>query len=125
MCEAQEIRYVFHMWHPDYPDILEVGCECAEMMGPDGGEALRRLRQMRNRAARRRKWLKRKWKVSHRGNPILRTNGYRVTIWRKGARWSFTVAHEDADPTTPLCCSRHPMRPSWRPSISSGLQCRE
>ena len=98
MCESQEIRHVVYMQHPDYPDILGVGGDCAEMMGPDGGEALRRRREKRNRAARRKRWLKRKWKASPEGNPCLKAGGYRVIVWPKGTGWSFTVAREDGEP---------------------------
>jgi hypothetical protein len=103
MCESQEIRHIVYMQHPDYPDILGVGGDCAEMMGPDGGEALRRRREKRNRAARRRRWLKRKWKASPEGNPCLKAGGYRVTVWPKGLGWSFTVAREDDAPHHPAC----------------------
>lgn len=98
MCESQEIRHVVHMQHPDYPGMLAVGGDCAEMMGPDGGEALRRRREKRNRAARRKRWLKWKWQVSEESNHCLKTAGNRVTVWPKGAGWSFTVGGEDAAP---------------------------
>ena len=26
MCEGVDVRYVHHMQHPDYPDVLAVGC---------------------------------------------------------------------------------------------------
>jgi hypothetical protein len=29
MCESQNVRYVHHMQHQIYPDILKVGCVCA------------------------------------------------------------------------------------------------
>ena len=32
MCETQSIRYVHHMEHHDYPDVLGVGRVCAEKM---------------------------------------------------------------------------------------------
>ena len=35
MCETAEIRYVHSMSHPEYPDVLDVGCICAEHMEED------------------------------------------------------------------------------------------
>jgi len=101
MCESQEIRHIVYMQHPAYPEILGVGGDCAEMMGPDGGEALRRRREKRNRAARRKRWLTRKWKASPEGNHFLKSGGYCVSVWPKGAGWSFTVASENAAPHYP------------------------
>jgi hypothetical protein len=97
MCESQEIRHIVYMQHPDYPHILGVGGDCAEMMGPDGGETLLRRREKRNRAARRKRWLTRKWKASPEGNPFLKAGGYRVSVWPKGAGWSFAVSTEEAE----------------------------
>jgi hypothetical protein len=90
MCESQEIRYVHYMRHPDYSDILEVGSECAELMDLDSREAQRRLREMKNRARRRAKWLDR-WRVSARGNDWRKTGGYRITILPKASGWTFMV----------------------------------
>ena len=35
MCETQEIRYVHHMKHPEYPGSLGVGCVCAGKIEDD------------------------------------------------------------------------------------------
>lgn len=42
MCEHQEIRYVHTMRHSEYPDLLDVGCVCAENMEADYTSARRR-----------------------------------------------------------------------------------
>ena len=98
MCELQEVRYVHHMRHPDYPGVLEVGCECAADMEQSHESATSRVRSMKNRAERRDNWLTRKWSMSANGNPWLKTQGRRVVIRRKGAAWTFTVARDDAPP---------------------------
>jgi len=97
MCESQEIRYVFHMQHPHYPNILEVGCDCAEMMGLESKEAQRRLRQTRNRARRRANWVNKGWKVSANGNEWRRTPYYRFIILRRMQAWTFKVVRRADD----------------------------
>lgn len=32
MCESMEVRYSWHMTHPDHEEDLAVGCGCAEHM---------------------------------------------------------------------------------------------
>jgi hypothetical protein len=96
MCEAQYIQYVHWMEHDDYPHVLKVGCYCAGRLELDRHGAEDRERMMKNRAARRAKWLTRRWKVSRKGNAWLRTAGYCITVWPRGTGWSFTIAPEDA-----------------------------
>ena len=95
MCESQQIRYAHHMEHPDYPETLIVGCVCAGHMEQDLVGAKRRDKKMRARARTRTNWLKRKWKVSQKGNPWISANGYRVVIRRKQNRWTATIAATD------------------------------
>jgi hypothetical protein len=40
------------------------------------------------------RWLSRKWRVSRNGNPWIASDGYRVTVFRSGARWSAVVSRE-------------------------------
>ena len=61
MCETQDIRYVHHMEHPNYPETLVVGCVCAEHMENDYEGPRRREKALRNAAQRKRRWLSRKW----------------------------------------------------------------
>lgn len=87
MCEAQEIRYVHYMSHPDHPAVLAVGCVCAERMEEDYAAPKERERRLRGAAARRQRWLGRKWRLSQAGNSYLNTDGFNITIYRKGAGW--------------------------------------
>jgi hypothetical protein len=104
MCEARDVRYVHWMQHDDQAEVLKVGRDCAARLEQEPKAAEERERVMKNRAKRRDKWLTREWRVSRKGNPYLRTAGYRITVWPKDAGWSFTVASEDAEthhePTT-------------------------
>jgi hypothetical protein len=95
MCEAKEVRYVHSMQHDDYHEILDVGCECAARMEPSLRNAHARVREMKNRTKRRANWLTRKWRVSAKGNPWLKTHGHHITIFRKGSHWTFRVGRED------------------------------
>ena len=95
MCESQTIRYVHHMEHPNYSDVLEVGCICAGNMEGDLAAAQTREASMKSRVGKRKRWLTRKWRVSAKGNPWLRADGYRITVYQRGAVWASTVASED------------------------------
>jgi hypothetical protein len=81
MCETQEIRFVHHIMHPDYLDMLGVGCVCAEHMEQDQQGPRRRERELRNAAQRRRNCLKRKLRTSAAGNNYLNTDCFNITIY--------------------------------------------
>ena len=83
MCETQEIRYVHHMEHSAYEEVLGVGCVCAAKMEDDYEAPRRREGSLRNAAQRRRRWLSREWKISAKGNAYLNTDGLNVTIFQR------------------------------------------
>lgn len=95
MCESTTIRYVHHMEHPRYPQVLGVGCVCAGHM--EGSLATSRAREasMKSRAGKRGRWLSRAWKVSSKGNPHIKADGYRVTVYPKAGAWACTLAAVD------------------------------
>lgn len=95
MCESQSIRYVHHMEHPGYPDVLEVGCVCAGHMEGDLAASRVREASMRNRAAKRRRWTTRAWKISAKGNYHIKADGHRITVYPRGNGWACTVAALD------------------------------
>lgn len=92
MCESQTIRYVHHMQHPDYPQTLQAGCVCAGHMEGNLAASQEREASMRNRAGKRTRWLSRQWKMSAKGNPNIKADGYRVTVYPRGGGWAFTLA---------------------------------
>lgn len=94
MCETQEIRYVHYMEHPDYKDVLGVGCVCAENLEEDYQAPRRRERVLKNVGQRRRRWLSRVWKVSAKGNSYLNTDGFNIVIFRQ-AKGSWGARIED------------------------------
>lgn len=93
MCEAQEIRFVHTMTHPDYPGALDCGCDCAGHMEGDLEGAKDRDRAMKNAAGRRRRWpVLTGWHLSTKGNPCIRHDGYLVTVFPKNGQWSASIA---------------------------------
>jgi hypothetical protein len=92
MCEFAEIRYVHYMTHPDYPDELGCGCICAEHMEGDYVGPKRREARLRNRSQRKRKWLTRRWRTSHKGNAYLNVRGCNVVVFPHDGGWGYRVA---------------------------------
>lgn len=101
MCGNERIRYVHLMKHDWYCDELEVGCICAEKMSDDYVNPRQKEKALRNRAARKAKWLSRNWKVSQKGNSWLKASGIHVSIFRKAAQWSFCIDGEFSCQTYP------------------------
>lgn len=92
MCESQDIRYVHYMHHPSHPEVLAVGCVCAGHMEGDLVAAKAREASMLSRAGKRKRWTTRRWKTSQKGNPTIVSDGYRVTVYKKGFGHGATVA---------------------------------
>ncbi len=83
MCEVQTIRYVHYMEHSDYDENLEVGCVCAGHMEEDYEQAKAREQKLKNAVQRRKNWLKRKWKISDKGNDYININSLNIVIFNK------------------------------------------
>lgn len=64
LCGCDKVRFVHVMDNPLYFEPVRVGCICAGIMEGDILAAEERERQMRNRARRRRSFLKHKWQHS-------------------------------------------------------------
>lgn len=78
-CGKEQIRYVHLLSHLDYEGIIRVGCICAERLTDDYVKPRELEQNLRNRANRRANWLRRKWKISQKGNIYLETkDGYHV-----------------------------------------------
>lgn len=97
MCGKERIRYVHVMSHPEFNGQLEVGCVCAEKMSGDDKGPRERQKLMCRRFKRLRHWLTRCWNENEKGNYVLKTNGFRITIFhnkRYAGWWSFVVGGE-------------------------------
>lgn len=97
MCENIEIRYVHYMEHPDYPEILGVGCVCAEHMENDYVNPRIREKRLRSVASRRLSWKKRKWKKSVDGVVYVNVDGFTIYVIKESNEcamcWSINVTH--------------------------------
>jgi hypothetical protein len=98
MCESQTIRYIHHMEHPNYADVLGVGCVCAGHLEQDASAARGREAAMQSRAGKRMRWLTRRWKTSAKGYPWIRVDGFRVTVYPRGVGWAATVVRGEDPP---------------------------
>ncbi|MCR5652951.1 MAG: UvrD-helicase domain-containing protein [Ruminococcus sp.] len=92
MCGYQIIRYVHHMTHPSYRP-LDVGCICAGKMEGNLEQAIKRENDFKNKEARRKNFMKRKWKTSKNGNQYLKIKDHIIVIYLKndGVRWSYSL----------------------------------
>lgn len=96
MCGREMIRFVHTMEH-DQHEPLGVGCICAGKMSDDYAGAERRETVMKNRAARRSKWLTRQWRCSSKGNSFLNVEGYNIVVFpskRRAGFWGFKVGSD-------------------------------
>lgn len=92
MCERAHCRYVHTMEHPEYPETLAVGRICAENMEGVPGAAKLREEGLIRSAARRRAWASRSgWHLSKKGNPTIKTSGLRVTVFKSGDGYGFSI----------------------------------
>lgn len=69
MCGNEKIRYVHVMKHPEYQEILHVGCVCAEKMSGDYENPRKCEISLKNKATRRRNFNRIEWRF----NPIKKT----------------------------------------------------
>lgn len=88
MCHNEKIRYVHILTHPNYPGEIRVGCDCACKMTEDYVTHPDDERRLRNRANRRRNFLKQEWYRSTKGNLVLNYKGKYITAVEKHGRWS-------------------------------------
>ena len=95
MCEVQEIRYVHSMKHPDYPDVLKVGCVCAGQMQGNVERANKKEQAFKNANQRRKNWLSRKWQTSKKGNSYINTDGFHITIFQYGNIWKGIIKKDE------------------------------
>lgn len=83
-------------------DRIEVGCVCAEKMSDDYDGPKRREAKLRNRSARRTRWLLRKWHRSAKGNSYICLEGYNLVVYQtKTGRWGFKIGDRFGPGTYP------------------------
>lgn len=95
MCETVEIRFVHRMQHPEYADVLGVGCVCAEHMSEDYTGPRERERALRSLHRRKARWLKRRWTLNRDGDSCLRTDGFVIVLLQHRDRtWGARITDE-------------------------------
>jgi hypothetical protein len=83
------------MRHPEYNDILKVGCVCAGNMEGNLARAKARDGLMKSRMNKRKKWLTRAWKISRKGNPYIESDNYIIVMKEQGNLWSALIKNGD------------------------------
>lgn len=94
MCGKYPIRFLHVMEHSDVENHLNVGCVCAEKMSGDYVTPKASETTLRNKAARKVKWLTRRWRTSARGNDFLNTQGHNLVVFPnkyKPEMWSYRI----------------------------------
>jgi hypothetical protein len=66
-------------------------------MEGDVSAARGREASMRSRGSKRARWLTRNWRTSSKGNPTIKADGFRVTVYPRGQGFAATIAAEDGD----------------------------
>jgi len=97
MCGNERIRFVHVVEHDDFDRQLEVGCVCAEKLTEDYVNPRSRENKLKNKAARKAKWLTRTWRLSSKGNQFLNINGYNLGIFSNKFRpgqWKYRIDNQ-------------------------------
>lgn len=104
MCGKEHIRFVHSMEHENYDGRLDVGCICAGKMESNYEGARRREAKFRNRAARKAKWLSRKWRWSAKGNHYINADGHNLVVFPNKFRhgwWKYTIDKQFSNTSYP------------------------
>jgi len=95
MCGNEKIRYVHVVSHPDIDEEFIVGCQCAEKLTDDYENPQRREKELRNKTNRRTNFLKRKWKISTKGNEYLNIDEHHILVSKDSKTHKYTVKIDD------------------------------
>lgn len=88
-CGQVNLRYVHLMESPDFPDRIEVGCECAQVLDPKY-DAVKAERLMKTRDRRLAHWLSLPW-LSVIGNQYLNHAGFNCGVVRVEGGWGWWI----------------------------------
>ena len=101
MCESMSIRYVHHMEHRDYPEVLGVGRVCASNMEEDYTAARKREKRAANRAKRRAKWMSTEWNESMKGNHYINRQGFNIVLFSRFDGWAYRITDRETEESWP------------------------
>lgn len=97
MCDKEKLRFVHVMKHPEYPDILNVGCICAEKMSDDYINPSKMENELRKKASRRSNFKRVEWNFNRIKNTYSKKyRGENITIMksRYGNNWGVLFANK-------------------------------
>jgi hypothetical protein len=82
MCNNPKIRFVHIVSHKESDEDLNVGCLCAEKMTNDYVNPKKQEKELKKKAKKLSDRLKKGWRLSGKGNPFLKIDGYRIVIFK-------------------------------------------
>lgn len=94
LCGNDQVKYVFVLSHPDYPETLKVDAPCVERLLDNYVDPVIREKELLNRHRRRLNWLALPWRLSDQGNDYMNIGGYNIVIFEdkhKKGKWSYHV----------------------------------
>ena len=92
MCGHQIIRYVHHMYHPDFRS-LGVGCICAGKMEGNIERAKKREQEFKSKELRKENFKGRQWKTSKKSNSYLKIKDHLVVLYHNPQKdtWKYAI----------------------------------
>lgn len=92
MCGHQIIRYVNHMYHPDFRS-LGVGCICAGKMEGNIERAKKREQDFKSKELRKANFKGRQWKTSKKSNSYLKIKDHLVVLYHNPQKdtWKYAI----------------------------------
>jgi hypothetical protein len=91
LCGTAVVRYVHTMTHPRWGENLRVGCVCAGHLEGNSEAAKRRDAVVVSVDRRLKRWLKKSWLVSRKGNPWLKLENRTLSVFEQRDAWAFCV----------------------------------
>lgn len=92
MCGHQIIRYVHHMYHPNFGS-LSVGCICAGKMEGNIEQAKKREQDFKSKESRKENFKNRQWKTSKNSNSYIKIKDHFVVLYhnKKYDTWKYSL----------------------------------
>lgn len=92
MCGHQIIRFVHHMYHPNFGS-LDVGCICAGKMEGNIEQAKKREQDFKSKEARKENFKNRQWKTSKNSNSYIKIKDHLVVLYhnKKYDTWKYSL----------------------------------
>ncbi|MBQ3251629.1 MAG: UvrD-helicase domain-containing protein [Oscillospiraceae bacterium] len=92
MCGHQIIRYVHHMYHPNFGS-LGVGCICAGKMEGNIEQAKKREQDFKSKESRKENFKNRQWKTSKNSNSYIKIKDHLVVLYhnKKNDTWKYSL----------------------------------